>query len=172
MDKLLWVDMEMTGLDVDKEVIIEVAAIVTNMKMEILESYHSVVKQPQKYLDNMDDWNQRQHRDSGLVALIPSGKSPDVVEQDMIDLIDQHFGENEKVVIAGNSIGQDRLFINKYFRKLAGHLHYRMLDVTAFKIVFSNCFGVQHNKQSAHRAIEDIQESIKELKYYMGYIKV
>lgn len=170
MEKLLWVDMEMTGLDVEKEVIIEVATIVTNMKMDILESYATVVKQPQKYIDNMDEWNQRQHRNSGLVQMIPSGKSPDVVENDIIDLIDQHF-EGEKVVIAGNSIGQDRLFINKYFRKLAERLHYRMLDVTAFKLVFSNCYGIQYNKQSAHRAIEDIQESIKELKFYMEYIK-
>lgn len=171
MDKLLWVDMEMTGLDVEKEVIIEVATIVTNLKYETLESYQTVVKQPQKYIDAMDDWNQRQHRDSGLVALIPSGKSPEVAEQDIIDLIDQHFDKKEKVVIAGNSIGQDRLFINKYFRKLAERLHYRMLDVTAFKIVFSNSLGIQYNKQSAHRAIEDIEESIKELTYYLSFVK-
>lgn len=162
--------MEMTGLDVDKEVIIEVAAIVTDLKLQALEAYHSVVRQPQKYLDKMDDWNQRQHRESGLLALVPSGKSPDVVENDLLDFVDQHF-TNEKVIIAGNSIGQDRLFINKYFRKFAERLHYRMLDVTAFKLVFANVLGINYTKQSAHRAIDDIEESIKELKHYLSYVK-
>lgn len=162
--------MEMTGLDVTKEVVIEVGAIITDLKLESVEKYHSIVKQPQKYLDNMDDWNTKHHRDSGLTELVPNGRAPEVVENDLLELCDQHF-KGERIILAGNSIGQDRLFINKYFTKFADRLHYRMLDVTSLKLVFNNFFQISYAKQiSSHRAIEDIQESINEFKKYLTYI--
>lgn len=169
MTKLFWIDMEMTGLDVEKEVIIEVGAIITDLHMKTIESYQSVVKQPQKYIDAMDNWNTKHHRDSGLTALIPSGRSPDVVEHDLLDLLDQHF-RDEKAVLCGNSIMQDRLFINKYFRKFAERLHYRMLDVTSWKIVFQTMFGKTYQKQGSHRATDDIKESIAEFQFYLGHV--
>ena len=162
--------MEMTGLAVEKEVVIEVAAIITDMDFNEIDTYHSVIKQPQAYLDRMDDWNRKHHGESGLIARIPSGRSPDVVERDLLDLLDQHYG-SEKAILAGNSIAQDRLFINKYFPRFADRLHYRMLDVTSWKIVFNNKYNFKYEKQGAHRAVEDIRESIGELKAYLGYVR-
>lgn len=170
MDHLLWVDMEMTGLDVEKEVPIEIAAIVTNKKLEILDTYQAVINQPQKFLDSMDDWNKKHHQDSGLAQLIPSGKPPSVVEADLLSLLDQHWIE-EKAVLAGNSIFQDRVFLNKYFQRFSERLHYRMLDVTAFKLVFNNFFGQVFKKKNGHRAIDDIQESISEFSFYLKLIE-
>jgi oligoribonuclease len=171
LERLLWIDMEMTGLDVNKEVIIEVAAIVTNLNFEELARYHSVVKQPQMYLDAMDEWNSKHHRESGLVDLIPSGKSPDQVEADLLQLLDGFFMD-ERAVIAGNSIAQDRLFIEKYFTRFASRLHYRQVDVTSFKIIFNQRYGVTYQKKNAHRAVDDISESIAELKHYLNFVHV
>ncbi|MCB0350889.1 MAG: oligoribonuclease [Bdellovibrionales bacterium] len=173
MIKLLWVDLEMTGLDVEKEVIIEAAAVVTNNKLETLDQYHAVVKQPQIHIDRMDAWNQKHHKESGLVDLIPTGKDPEVVENELMALIEKNFDPKDRIILAGNSIGQDRLFINKYFSKVAARLHYRMLDVTSFKVVFNNFYQISYAKpQTQHRASADIQESINELKRYLSFVKI
>jgi len=105
--------MEMTGLDVEKEVPIEVAAIVTDWKMQPLEEYHAVIHQPEKYLNAMDDWNKKHHGESGLLDMIPGGKKPKAVDQELAELVEKHFGE-DKAILAGNSIGQDRLLNKKY----------------------------------------------------------
>lgn len=170
MEKLLWIDMEMTGLDVEREVVIEVAAIVTDLKFNELETYHAVVKQPQEYLDRMDDWNKEHHGASGLTAQVPTGREPGLVEEDLIKLVNKHF--TERPVLAGNSIGQDRLFINKHFRRFAATLHYRLLDVTSWKVMFDALYGLKYEKKNAHRAVDDIRESIAELKFYLQHVKV
>lgn len=167
---LLWIDLEMTGLDVKKERIIEVAAIVTDFDFNEKDHYHTVVKQDQRFLDAMDDWNKKTHGDSGLVAKIPGGKDPELVELDLMNLVSQNFGE-EKPVIAGNSIAQDRLFIDQYFESFAALLHYRMLDVTSWKIIIQQKYNIKFEKKNKHQAIDDIRESIAELKYYMSYLK-
>jgi oligoribonuclease len=171
MEKLLWIDMEMTGLNVDKERPIEIAAIVTDIHLKELETYHAVIKQPQEFLDRMDDWNTRHHGDSGLTALVPTGIEPETVEKAMIAFVERHF-VGEPAVIAGNSIGQDRLFIDKYFPNLNAKLHYRMLDVTAWKIMMNARFKVKFEKQNSHRAIDDIRESIGEMAFYLSHVKV
>lgn len=168
--RLLWLDMEMTGLDVNKEVPIEVAAIVTDLEFNSLAEYHAVIKQPQNYIDAMDEWNQNQHRASGLVDLIPTGKDPGVVDQELAQLVKQHFGK-DRAVLCGNSIGQDRLFIRKYMNELESTLHYRMVDVTSWKVIYSEVYGLKFGKKEGHRALDDIRESINELKFYMGFIK-
>ncbi len=169
MDNILWIDLEMTGLDINKEVIIEVAAIVTDHSLTPQDQYHSVIKQPQKYIENMDEWNKTHHGRSGLISKIPSGNLPEEVEQDLIALVDKHF-KNEKPIIAGNSINQDRLFINKYFPLFAERLHYRMLDVSSWKLVFKFMYNKRFEKTETHQAMDDIKESIAELKYYLGFI--
>ena len=118
--KLLWLDMEMTGLEVEKEVPIEVAAIVTGPDFESTAEYHAVIKQPPKYLDAMDDWNQRQHRATGLFDLIPNGEDPAAVDHALADFIVKNFGK-ERAVLAGNSIMQDRLFIRPLPTEDRGH---------------------------------------------------
>jgi oligoribonuclease len=167
--KLLWVDMEMTGLDVNIEVPIEIAGIITDWKFQPLSTYHTIIKQPAKYLDAMDDWNQKHHRESGLLALIPSGTAPPVVDQEFAAWIGEHFG-SERPILAGNSINQDRLFIRKYMPLTEAKLHYRMLDVTSWKIVFNGLYGKKYKKQEPHRALEDIRESIDEFKFYLSFI--
>lgn len=169
MKRILWLDLEMTGLHVEKEVIIEAAAIVTDLNFNSLEQYHAIVKQPQKYLDAMDDWNKEHHSASGLIDKIPFGKEPEVVEEELCQLIHRHFKGNS-AVLAGNSISQDRNFISKYFPRVKALLHYRMLDVTAFKVIFKNIYGIDYEKKNSHRALDDIVESIEELKHYMWHI--
>ncbi|MCB0407134.1 MAG: oligoribonuclease [Bdellovibrionales bacterium] len=169
MEKLFWLDMEMTGLDVEQEVPIEIAVIVTDKSLNELGSYHAVINQPSEYLDNMDEWNQTHHEASGLLAKIPNGKLPHTVEAELIDFVSRHFGE-EKVILAGNTIGQDRLFINKYFKRLADFLHYRQLDVTSWKLIFNNLYNIKFEKETNHRALDDVRESIEELKYYLQFI--
>ena len=168
MNKLLWIDMEMTGLDVEREVVIEVAAIVTDIDLKELDTYHAVVKQPEEYLDRMDDWNKQHHGASGLTALVPQGREPGLVEDDLLKFIAKHFGE--PAVIAGNSIGQDRLFINRYFKRLAAKLHYRMLDVTSWKVMLFAKHSIKYEKKNSHRAVDDIRESIAEMAFYLRHV--
>lgn len=167
---LLWLDMEMTGLDVEKEVPIEVAAVVTDWKMQPLEEYHAVIQQPAQYLEAMDDWNKKHHGESGLLDMINNGKKPKAVDQELAELVVRHFGE-DKAILAGNSIGQDRLFIKKYMPQLEARLHYRLLDVTSFKIIFNNVLDKKFKKKDAHRAVDDIKESMAELQFYMSFVK-
>lgn len=167
MTKLFWLDMEMTGLDVEKEVIIEVAAIVTDLNFAELETFETVVKQPQKYLDSMDAWNTEHHKKSGLTAKVPYGMDPDQVEAKLVDMVKKHFPDpKDRPVLAGNSIMQDRLFIEKYMKDLSSRLHYRMVDVSSWKVIINNKFKYVYEKSNKHRALEDIRESIQELRHY------
>lgn len=168
--KLLWVDLEMTGLNVEAERIIEVAAVVTDLKFTPLDQYHAVVKQPQVFLDRMDDWNRTHHKASGLTEKIPSGKEPEVVENELVEFITKNF-VGERPILCGNSISQDRLFITRYWPKLNMQLHYRMLDVSSWKVVMNSIFQKVYHKTNTHRAIDDINESIGELKFYLSFFK-
>lgn len=172
MQKLFWIDMEMTGLDVEKEVIIEVAAIVTDLNFKELDTFETVVKQPQKYLDAMDAWNTEHHKKSGLTAKVPSGMEPDQVEAMLVDMVKKHFpNPKDRPVLAGNSIMQDRLFIDKYMKDLSSRLHYRMVDVSSWKVIINNKFNYVYQKANKHRALDDIRESIQELRAYCDKLK-
>jgi oligoribonuclease len=176
VQKLLWLDMEMTGLDPATNVIIEVAALVTDLSFNILDTYETVVRQPQHYLDQMDKWNTEHHTKSGLVRKVPYGRDPKEVESDLIQLSKKHFpitGKKEdKPILAGNSIMQDRTFIDLYMPQFGQLLHYRQLDVSSWKIMFNNKYNVKYEKKNNHRALDDIKESINELKMYLGYINL
>lgn len=170
MDQLLWIDMEMTGLDVEKERIIEVAAMVTDSNFKTIDTYESIVFQESHFLENMDEWNTKQHGQSGLTAKVPQAPRQDQVETELCQMVRRHF--KEAAILAGNSIGQDRKFIDAYMPQLASLLHYRMLDVTAWKVVMEGKFGKTYEKQEGHRALADIQESLAELRYYLNFVKV
>jgi len=165
----------MTGLDIEKEVVIECAVIITDYQFQVLDTYESVVNQPQTFLDRMDDWNREHHAKSGLTAKVASGKTPDQVEEDLLNILNKHWPKVEKKedkpILAGNSIGQDRLFLDKYFKNFASKLHYRMLDVSSWKIIFNNKLNLRYEKKNSHRALEDIKESIEELKFYLKHIR-
>jgi len=166
----LWIDMEMSGLEVEKCRILEVAAIVTDGEYKSLGAYEAIVYQEPAVLSAMDAWCTKQHGESGLTAAVATGKPEAQVEQDLLALINQHFKPEERPILCGNSIGQDRKFIDAYMPALAKRLHYRMVDVTSFKIVLQEKFGA-YPKKDTHRALGDIEESIGELKYYLGFFK-
>jgi len=173
MSKLFWIDMEMTGLDIEEEAIIEVAAIITDFQFKEIDALHHVVYQPQKLLEEMDDWNRETHAKSGLLQKIPSGLPLEIVETKLIDLARKYFPDaNNKPMLAGNSIGQDRNFINRYMPSFSSYLHYRMLDVSAWKIIFNNKYKIFYQKSNQHRALDDIRESIQELSYYLNFLNV
>lgn len=167
--QLLWLDMEMTGLDVEKEVPIEVAAVVTDWQLNPLGNFHTVIKQPQKFIDGMDDWNRTHHGESGLTALIATGMDPLETDRKLAEFVRSHFTA-DRAILAGNSIAQDRLFLRKYMPTTDSLLHYRMLDVTAWKVMFNGLYNLRFKKNDGHRAVDDIMESINELKYYLSFV--
>ena len=170
LEKVLWLDLEMTGLSLETDVIIEAAAVITDKDFKELETYQSVVKQEAKYLEGMDSWNQNCHRKSGLYEMVPKGKSLHTVEQDILTLLEVHFKSEDKVVLAGNCIYQDRNFIRKYMPRLDKRLYYRMLDVTAWKLIAQQK-GYIFEKENKHRALDDTRESIREILYYLKYME-
>lgn len=169
--KFFWIDMEMTGLDERIDSILEVAVIITDLQFNPVETYHRIVYQPAEVLAGMNAWCQKAHKESGLVAKVPGGTPLEQVERDLVGLIEEHFGK-EEVVLAGNSVGNDRRFVDKYLPLVAGKLHYRLIDVSSFKEVFREKYGIKFDKISTHRALADIQESINELKMYLAHVHI
>lgn len=173
--KMFWIDLEMTGLDHLTDQILEVAVVVTDWNFQPLEEYHRVVFQPQEVLDAMNDWCKQHHGESGLTAEVPKGTPLDQVQRELIDLATRHWGQpngENRIVLCGNSIGNDRRFIDQYLPAFEKHLHYRMIDVSSFKEIFREKYGVKYDKKNAHRAIGDIHESIGELKHYLSFVGV
>lgn len=170
-EKLLWIDLEMTGLDPDKEVIIEVAALVTDFQFKTLDQYEAVLRQDPSYIAQMDDWNKKHHGESGLIAKIPNGKAQDLVEKELIQFVQKNFDPQKgKPVLSGNSIHQDRAFIQKHLKSFNSLLHYRMLDVSSWKVILQGRYQFEYKKQNKHRATDDILESIEELKSYLKFL--
>lgn len=169
--KLLWVDLEMTGLDPAKDVILEIAAEVTDFDFKTLASYEATVRQPDELLEGMNEWSKDQHQRSGLIDRVKTGGKPerDVVHE-LVGFIQAQFGD-EPAVLAGNSIHNDRSFIKQWWPEVENMLHYRMLDVSSFKIVMQTKYGLEFKKKEIHRAFDDIQASIAELQYYLRAIK-
>ena len=169
MQKMFWVDLEMTGLDVAKDVIMEVAVVITNLKLEVLEQYEQVVFQPPTVLAAMDPWCIETHGKSGLTAACAKGRQHADVEQDLIKLALSHF-PNEKILLCGNSVGTDKKFLEAGMPAFARHLHYRIVDVSSWKEIFSSVYGLSFQKRELHRAVDDILESIGELAFYQSHI--
>src|ERR1035441_1661484 len=170
--KLLWVDLEMTGLDPLQDVILEVAAEVTDFNFKTLANYEAIVSQPKEVVvDRMQKntwWADYPDNRDEFVNKLASGKSSQQVESELSALIEQQFG-NEPALLAGNSIHNDRNFIKKWWPQLDLKLHYRMLDVSAWKVFMQGKYGVQFEKKEIHRAFDDIQASIAELQYYLEW---
>ena len=170
--KLLWIDLEMTGLEPDKDKILEVAAIATDMKLNPIATYEATVKVDDELMKSRmvgDFWEKNSKSRNALIAKNQSGKSIQVVERELLDFVDQNFGK--EIYLAGNSIHQDRKFIEKEMPELNKQLHYRMLDVSAWKIYFENALKKKFTKPENHRALDDINGSIEELKWYLTFLK-
>jgi len=170
--RLLWVDLEMTGLDDVQDKILEVAAVVTDLEFTPLDTLHHVVFQTQDVLEAMNDWCKEHHGKSGLTAEVPKGTPLPDVEQALIALAKKHFSAKTRIVLAGNSIGNDRRFIDRYLPEFAKLLHYRMIDVSSFKEIFREKYNIGFSKANAHRAVGDIHESIRELKHYLSFVQI
>ena len=169
---MFWIDLEMTGLDEAIDHILEVAIVVTDTDFKILEEYHRVVFQSPELLQNMNDWCKKTHGESGLSALVPQGTPLATVEKEVLGLLGRHFPPKERVVLVGNSVGNDKRFVDKYMPEVAKRLHYRVIDVSSFKEVFRDKYGLAFQKGNAHRAVDDIHESIRELGFYLSHVKI
>lgn len=172
--KLLWVDLEMTGLDPERDRILEVAAIATDWDFEPIAEMTAIVKVPEELMKERmvgDFWEKNAASRESLMAQNVDGEAIEVVEQRLLDFIAQYFAEETLVILAGNSIHQDRKFIDREWPNLSQKLHYRMLDVSAWKVVMEGKYGKHFTKREAHRALDDIKGSIEELKWYLGGAK-
>lgn len=172
--KLLWIDLEMTGLEPQKDLILEVAAIVTDFNFEEQATYQTTINHPKTLVTKRiqaNSWwaDYPKNRDMFLNNLT-KGKDLEVVERELITLIKKHFN-NQPVILAGNSIYNDRLFIKQWMKKLESKLHYRMLDVSAWKVLMQGKFNNEFQKPEVHRAMDDIKGSIRELQFYIEWFK-
>lgn len=169
--KFLWIDLEMTGLDSRSDVILEVAAEITDLNFKTLASYEAVIRQPDTSLTTMNDWSKKQHAQSGLIDRIKTkGREENDVVHELVGFITAQFGD-EPAVLAGNSIHNDRMFIRQWWPEVEELLHYRMLDVSSFKLVMQTKYGINFEKKEVHRAFDDIQASIAELQHYLVELK-
>jgi oligoribonuclease len=169
-DNLVWIDLEMTGLDPDSDLIIEIATVVTDKHLVVLaEGPVLAVHQPDAVLDAMDEWNTSQHGASGLVDRVRgSATSERDAEQATLEFLRQYV-EPGLSPMCGNSICQDRRFLSHYMPELAAFFHYRNLDVSSLKILaqlWVPDVAARFNKQATHLALADIHDSIRELRFY------
>lgn len=162
----------MTGLEPDKDVILEVACEITDFDLKTVASYEARIKQPKNIVTKRMQaniwWKDFPANRDEFIDKLDTGKDLKTVEKELIELVDANFGK-EPAVLAGNSIWNDRLFIRQWLPALDLKLHYRMLDVSAWKVFMQGKFGVAFKKPEVHRAFEDIQGSIAELQYYLEW---
>lgn len=174
--RLLWVDLEMTSLDPTKDRILEVAAVITDWDFNEIAMFDSGVGHDIKEITPLIDANpffiKMKENKRALLELSSQSPPEKVVERLLVDFVRTHCDMHYPVLLAGNSIHIDRQFIRAYWPMLDQLLHYRMLDVTSWKLVFEAKFGQKFEKTESHRALDDIRESINELKKYLEHIDI
>ncbi|GGH39159.1 oligoribonuclease [Microbacterium album] len=170
-DRLVWIDCEMTGLDLAVDELVEIAIVVTDFDLRILDPGFQVVIRPsQAALDHMGEFVTEMHRKSGLLDEIPAGVPLEEAERLSLEYIARFAPQERKAPLAGNTIGTDRMFLAKYMPRVDAHLHYRNVDVSSVKELsrrwFPRAYIHAPTKDGGHRALADILESIRELEYY------
>jgi len=176
-ENLVWIDCEMTGLDVEKDCLVEIAVLVTDSELNILDEGLSVVIKPREdSLAGMGEYVINMHKESGLLELLPQGLNVEEAEAQVIDYVKKFAPEARTAPLAGNSIGTDRMFINRYMPILDAYLHYRNVDVSSIKELVRRWYPKVYfqlpKKSGGHRALADIRESIAELVYYRKTVLV
>jgi oligoribonuclease len=173
-ENLIWIDLEMTGLDTFNDVIIEIATVITDKELNILaEGPVIAIHQSDDLLNGMDEWNQNQHGGSGLVKRVKESKYTEAqAEKETLDFLREFVPEGASPM-AGNSICQDRRFLARCMPELERYFHYRNLDVSTFKELVNRWkpeINDEFTKKGSHLALDDILESIEELKFYRKHI--
>jgi len=175
--RLVWIDCEMTGLNPNKDQIVEIACIVTEPDLtEIDEGVTIVIKPDDAPLADMDDVVVKMHNDSGLILEIPDGTTLEDAQARVLEYVKQHVPEPRKAPLAGSSVYVDRMFLANYMPELDAHLHYRLVDVSSIKELtkrwYPRAYFNTPEKTGNHRALADIRESIAELRYYRDAVMV
>jgi oligoribonuclease len=172
LENLVWIDCEMTGLDVEKDSLVEIAVLITDSDLNILDDVglNVVIKPRPESLSQMGDFVTQMHQESGLLPLLAEGLDIAEAEARILEYVKSFAPEVRTAPLAGNSIGTDRMFLNRYMPKLDAHLHYRNIDVSSVKELtrrwFPKVYFQLPKKTGGHRALADIRESIAELRYY------
>lgn len=171
----MWLDMEMTGLDPSLDRVLEIAAIITDWDFNEIASMssgvHHEAAEIQPLLDANSFYAQYPANKKALIDLAAGSPGEAEVEDGLLAFMKEHGTRTKPLLLAGNSIHQDRRFIRAYYPKVDEALHYRMLDVSAWKVVFENKYKKRYLKKEIHRALDDVRESIAELKYYLEALK-
>jgi oligoribonuclease len=170
-DRLVWIDCEMTGLDLEVDELVEIAVVITDFELNVLDPGLSIVIKPDdSALEHMNDFVRNMHTTSGLITEIPNGKSLAEAEYEVLEYVLKFAPTARSAPIAGNTIGTDRMFIAKFMPRLDNHLHYRSVDVSSIKELsrrwLPRVYFNAPEKNGGHRALADILESIRELEYY------
>ncbi|GAB3905354.1 oligoribonuclease [Microbispora bryophytorum] len=176
-DPLVWIDCEMTGLDLGRDALIEVACIVTDGELNQLdEGVDVVIKPPAETLEQMSEVVREMHTASGLLRALAAGVTLAEAEAVVLDYIRSHVPEAKKAPLCGNSIATDRAFIARDLPLVDAFLHYRMVDVSSIKELarrwYPRVYFASPEKQGGHRALADITESVRELRYYRAAVFV
>lgn len=170
-DRIVWIDCEMTGLSLEADALIEVAALVTDFELNQLgDGVDVVIKPPAEALEQMDDFVRTMHTTSGLLEELDGGTTMDDAQQQVLAYIREWVPEPRKAPLGGNTVGTDRNFLARDMAELEAHLHYRIIDVSSIKELsrrwYPRAYFGSPKKSGGHRALADIRESIAELRYY------
>ena len=176
-ERLVWIDCEMTGLDLENDALIEIAALVTDFDLNVLgEGVDLIVKPPAEALDQMIEFVRTMHETSGLLAELDGGVSLREAEEQVMAYLREHCAPDSRPALAGNSVATDRGFVARDMSELDAFLHYRIVDVSSIKELskrwFPRAYFNAPTKRGNHRALADIQESIEELRYYRDTVFV
>ena len=176
-DRIVWIDCEMTGLSLESDALIEVAALVTDFELNVLgDGVQVVIRPPEAALTQMGDFVREMHTTSGLIDELAEGLTLEEAQQQVLDYVREHVPEPRKAPLGGNTVATDRGFLARDMPELEAHLHYRIIDVSSIKELsrrwFPRAYFAAPEKSGGHRALADIRESIAELRYYRSAVFV